>query len=349
MVRSRTIIATPPGATIKEQIADRNMSQKELALRMGMSEKHISKLVNGEVYLTQDVALRLEMVLGIPAHFWNNLEAIYREKIAKANAENEMDADMEFAKKLPYNGMSKNGWVPETKKPTERVVNLRKFFEIAALGLLREPVVQGIACRRLIETEKGDYALMAWAQKAKIEARNVETSAINIEKLQGSLQEIRSMTVKNPDVFCPELANLLSSCGIALIYLPHIGGSFLHGASFYDGKKIVIGLTVRGKDADRFWFSLFHELAHVLYGHIGKADITEADEASADAFAREILIPEESYMEFVSGQDFSKSAVIDFAKEMGIDTGIVVGRLQKEGLIPYSWYNDLKTKYVLSA
>ena len=83
MVRSSSYIATPPGATIKEQLNDRNMSQKEFAARMDLSEKHVSKLINGEVQLTQEVALRLEMVLGVPAKFWNNLEAIYREKIIK--------------------------------------------------------------------------------------------------------------------------------------------------------------------------------------------------------------------------------------------------------------------------
>ena len=93
MVRSRSFIATPPGATIKEQLNDRGMSQKEFAARMDMSEKHISKLINGEVQLTPEVAVRLEVVLGVPAKFWNNLEAVYREKLIKVEAENAMDAD----------------------------------------------------------------------------------------------------------------------------------------------------------------------------------------------------------------------------------------------------------------
>lgn len=99
MVKSRSFIATPPGATIKEQLFDRGLSQKEFAVRMDVSEKHISKLINGEVQLTPDVAVRLEMVLGVPAKFWNKLEATYREKLIKANAENDMDADKELAKK----------------------------------------------------------------------------------------------------------------------------------------------------------------------------------------------------------------------------------------------------------
>lgn len=100
MVKSCTYIATPPGATIKEQLEDCDMSQKEFAVRMDLSEKHISKLIHGDVALTPDVAERLELVLGVPAKFWNNLEIIYREKILKANAENYMERNIEITKKL---------------------------------------------------------------------------------------------------------------------------------------------------------------------------------------------------------------------------------------------------------
>ena len=87
MVKSRSYIATPPGATIKEQLSDRGMSQKEFVARMNMSEKHIRNLLNGNVQLKPETAVKLKMVLGVPAKFWNNLEAIYREKKIKAEAE----------------------------------------------------------------------------------------------------------------------------------------------------------------------------------------------------------------------------------------------------------------------
>lgn len=108
MRQSNTTIAIPPGETIKEQLEDREMSQKEFAARMKLSEKHISKLINGEVQLTPPVAEKLEMVLGVPAAFWNSLEAIYREKLAKVEAENEMDEDRAIAKNLPIREMKSN-------------------------------------------------------------------------------------------------------------------------------------------------------------------------------------------------------------------------------------------------
>lgn len=349
MIRSKTLIATPPGVTIKEQLVDRGMSQKEFAVRMDMSEKHISRLINGEVQLTSDVAMRLEMVLGLPAHFWSNLENIYREKLIKAQAENEMDSDLETMKKIPYNEMAKNGWVQETRNSIERVINLRKFFEVVQLGLIKDPTIQGIACRKLGDGEKSDYALLAWAQRAKLEARNIHTGAINIEKLKSSLSNIRKMTRQIPKVFCATLCDMLAACGIAIVFLPHIGGSFLHGATFYDGSKIVIGMTVRGKDADRFWFSLFHEFGHIILGHIGQVDgISEEDEKNADAFARDTLIPQSAFDTLTKMKNFDKLTIVRFAENIDIDPGIVVGRLQKERFIPFSWYSDLKTKYKLT-
>lgn len=349
MIRSRSTIATPPGATIKEQLVDRGMSQKEFAERMDLSEKHISKLINGEVQLTPDVAVRLEMVLGIPAQFWSKLEAIYREKLAKVKIENELDADVELMKKFPYKEMANQNWVPQTSDVNEKVINLRKFFEVVKLTLVQNSLHPSIACRRVSETEKADYALIAWAQKAKLDARNIETRTINLKKLQSSLQEIRSMTRLDPKEFCPRLISLLANCGVALVFLPHIGGSFLHGATFCDKNKIVVGLTVRGKDADKFWFSLFHEIAHILYGHIAQADGTsEEDEKAANLFARDMLIPFEQFQRYITQRNFSRESIIAFAGSVGIDPGIVVGRLQKEKFIEYAWHNDLKTKYQIS-
>ncbi len=349
MVRSRSYIATPPGATIKEQLKDKGMSQKEFAARMDMSEKHISKLVNGEVQLTPEVAVKLEMVLGVPARFWNNLEAVYREKLLKVEMENVMDADEALAKQLPYGEMAKLGWVPETGNLKEKVINLRKYFEVVELSLLESNQITRIACRRLAVTEKSDFALLAWAQEAKIKAREVKTAPINIKGLINTIPNIRLMTVMKPIEFCPEIKNMLTEYGIALVFLPHLQGSFLQGASFMDGNRIVVGLTARGMDADKFWFSLFHELAHIILGHVGQLNGTsDEDENDADRMARDILIPIDDFERFTENNSFSAYSVRAFAKSQGVATGIVVGRLQNEGFIKHSMLNDLKDHYEIA-
>lgn len=346
MMRSNTTIAIPPGATIREQLENRGMTQKDFAHRMDMSEKHISNLINGKVELTQETALRLESVLGVPAKFWNGLEALYRERLARVKDELAMEDDVMLVSNFPYAKMVSLGWIPATQKKHEKVKNLRAFFEVAHLGILDDLKIPGIAYRKNGGNERSNYSLAVWAQKARLEARNISVKEINIAKLKENIDAIRALTVLDSENFCARLRELLAECGVAIVFLPHIDGSFLHGASFLDGNRIVLGLTVRGRDADRFWFSLFHELYHIIAGDIsGLTYNSEERERKADEFARDTLIYPEDYAMFLNKGNFSKQNILSFAKEINVAAGIVLGRLQKENYVPYNRYHELKIQY----
>ncbi|MCD8231148.1 MAG: HigA family addiction module antitoxin [Clostridiales bacterium] len=285
MVKSRSVIAIPPGATIKEQLTDRGMTQKEFAIRMDMSEKHISRLINGSVQLTTDMAVRLETVLGVPAAFWCNLEAVYREKLVRAKAENEMDVDVEIADKFPYEEMAGYDWVPKTDNMKERVHHLREYFEVVRLELLQNPMVNPVAC--CTQTAVVDkYSSLAWIQKAKLEGRNVLTEVLNIQGLYNLLPEIYDMKRQNPESLCRILTERLAGQGVTLVFLPPLKNCSLQGVSFRDGKRIVMGLLDYEQNKERFWFCFLHELAHIIYGHIDKAGgISDEDEEEANRFA----------------------------------------------------------------
>ena len=135
-----------------------------------------------------------------------------------------------------------------------------------------------------------DYELAVWSQKAKLEARKIWTGPVDIAKLNEMLPQIREAVAKVSGKEYDELRDMLAKCGIALTVLPHIGGSSLHGVTFSDSGKIVVGLADCEGDSARFRFSLFHELAHILCGHIGKDGGTTAeDEKEADGFAEKVL------------------------------------------------------------
>lgn len=126
-------IAIPPGETIKEMLEDRQMSQKEFAARMNYTEKHISKLIHGEAALSQETALRLEIVLGAPASFWNGLEADYREDLQRVKQEKLAEEEAACAEKYPYERMAEAGWVEQTQDRHKKIDALRKFFEVVRL------------------------------------------------------------------------------------------------------------------------------------------------------------------------------------------------------------------------
>lgn len=346
-LQSKTFLAIPPGETIREQLEDRGISQRNFAQKIGYTEKHISNLLNGKTELSHEAAHRLEMVLGIPATYWMSLEASYRDTLIKVSQENQSEADLGELKKYPYAEMVHLGWVPAARDPWKRVTNLRQFFEVFSLVSAPESALCCAFCRRISRTEKSDYAFLAWSKQAEREARKINCAPINYDKLNRHLAKFRKMTRDDPELFLPILIDDLSECGVALVVLPHLKGSFLHGATFKSGKKIVVGVTIRGKDSDRFWFSLFHEIGHILCGHLDSGGRSDIEETEADNFASEWLIPESDYRGFVAGEDYTRDAIISFADAHNILAGIVVGRLQRDHYIPYSRHNDLKTKYML--
>jgi HTH-type transcriptional regulator/antitoxin HigA len=113
-------------------------------------------------------------------------------------------------------------------------------------------------------------------------------------------------------------------------------------------------MSIRGSWADIFWFSLFHELAHVLLHskrHIfieGKggedpAWLTQEDEANR--FAGDVLIPLGPYHAFTGQGIFTAGAIRQFATQRGIAPGVVVGRLQHDGFLARNQGNDLRERY----
>lgn len=228
----------------------------------------------------------------------------------------------------------------------DKVINLRKFFEVAKLSVVDTLAMPGIAFRVKGGNEDNNYALAAWSQRARVKSRKIEVKPINISKLKEELPNFRKFTSQKPDFFQEELRKSLAKCGIALVFVSHIDGSFLHGASFYDGKRIVLGLSVRGKTSDIFWFSLFHELYHIIDGYINTyGSTTETQEIEADNFARDTLIPIEKYESFVDKGIYTRESICEFANELGVGPGIVLGRLQRDNIVKYSSYQDLKDKY----
>jgi Zn-dependent peptidase ImmA (M78 family) len=106
-------------------------------------------------------------------------------------------------------------------------------------------------------------------------------------------------------------------------------------------------LNLRGKSNDLFWFSFFHEAAHVLHDnkkdlYINSGEKDNPIEVRADCFAAEILIPASFNKQIKSAR--SKSALISLAKKIGVASGIVAGRYQHLSK-NYRVFNDLKTRF----
>ena len=176
--------------------------------------------------------------------------------------------------------------------------------------------------------------------------------------LKEYLPELRSMTVKKPEEFLPRMREIFSDCGIAFVLLPHLKNSGVNGAvKWVTEDRVVLAMNNRGLDADKFWFSLFHEIKHVLQQKIKTVfisstveemkDFNNNLEVEADRFAMDYLISPKDYEKFNPTRYTSDNDIKEFAKEIGIHPGIVAGRLQHEGIIAQNRCSKLKEKYVI--
>lgn len=252
--RSKTFIAIPPGMTIKEVLENRHMTQKELASRMDMSEKHISKLINGEVPLTQDVAMRLERVFGVDASFWNGLEAGYREKILKVEYENSIDEEINFAKPFGYAKLARLGIVPETKKKAEQVNNLQKFFEVASLKTVADEMVMPLVYENVKDMDKAKQsAIYTLVQITKGESRFVEVNPYDCELLKTFIPQINELSRESLVAAKEPLKDMLAASGVIIVYLPIIDDITSTCITYSKGNSIVLGIPTENKD---FWYLL---------------------------------------------------------------------------------------------
>ncbi|MDW7670348.1 MAG: HigA family addiction module antitoxin [Bacillota bacterium] len=347
------VVAVPPGDTIKENMAFLGMNQKELAARLDISEKHLSQIMNGHAPIMYDTALKLEDVIGPSAEFWMNLEVQYQLTKARLEGEAEMQKDLEFLKCIPYKEMMKRGWIGFSKEKHRIVESLRKYYGVAHLDLL--PLVANAGFRKHKDRSGIDSISVAtWLRKAEMEAAGIYVEAFSKRKLKSLISRFRELTMEKPEIMFPELQELCASCGVALVVVEDLPKTYICGATIWKKDKAILALSVRGKRADSFWFTFFHEIAHLLLHdnktfhihHESKGEKSEEHEKEANRVAGNYLIPEKLYLKFIDRYEYrNKEAIVDYSNHIGIAPCILLGRLQHDRYLGYQMHNELKPSF----
>lgn len=348
-------IAIPPGQILLDELTERGMSQAEFARRMDRPLAAINEIVNGTKQITPSTAIQFERVLGIPAHIWIGLERDYRFNKARLDDILWLKKESSNLKYYPAPEMMNMGWLPTSKDKIEQTKSLLEFLGVSSLS---DPKYTLNAQLRSLRQDKRNYfALLCWLRRCQLEAESIEAAQFDVHRIRNSIATIRQLSLLPPAQFIPQLQHVLSKAGVALVLVPELRKIRTSGAVFWAGSKCVLGLNLLYKSNDQFWFSLFHELRHVLSGkrrsiivdHLygGAKGIVDnvTDESRANRFAEESLIPRDAFNDFVSTGNFSKIAVTRFAHAIQIAPGIVVGRLQHDKVIPFTHLNGLKIRY----
>ncbi len=347
-------IAIPPGETLQEYLDSRGMSQADLAKRLGLTSKTVNEIVKGKAPITPETALALESVFGTPARFWISLEANFQETKARLEREQSIMAECDVAEQFPYASLARLGAVPPSRKPQDKVLNLRSFFGVASLALV--PTVLPAAFRREDRDSASSHALASWLRIGELLANRLETAPFDERKARSLLPTIRSLALDPEAGDLPDrLKELCASCGIALVFVPHLPKTYVNGATkWVASDKVLVQLSLRRPYADVVWFNLFHELGHVLSHGKKNVYVAESDDAGqrerdrfeqeADVFASEQLIPAGAYRRYLAEHRITLMSIRRFAREIGVHPCIVIGRLQHDEKLSFSAMNGLRPR-----
>lgn len=345
---------SPPGETILDILEERGWTQSELAERTGFTRKHINQLIKGNATITEETALKLERVLGSTAGFWLGREAQYREMIARRSELDDLKADVSWLSQLPIADMVRFGWIKKHSERVRQVAECLRYFGVANVGAWKEKYENMVLAYRA--SDKFDRKLgsvTAWIRYGEREAETVDCATFRKAVLETNLGIMRSLASESdPSAFLPRLKELCRESGIILVIAPTPAGCPVSGITrWLQPEKALVMLSLRYKSNDHFWFTFFHEIAHlILHGkkmmflevHDGLDDKSEDE---ANRWASGFLIP--PLFEKQLGQlDGSEVGILRFAEAAGIPAGIVVGRLQKDKLLPWNTaLNSLKVFY----
>jgi HTH-type transcriptional regulator / antitoxin HigA len=334
----------PPGETLRDRLAEMNLSQAELAARAGLSTKHVNQIMQGIAPITLETAIVLDRITGIPASVWNRREADYREGLLRAKPRVLTADDEKWLSSLPVKELQKRQRLPVERDRGRLFDAALTFFGVADREawerIWRGPVA---SFRRSQAYASHPGAVVSWLRIAQVEAQPARVEPYSAPLFRKVLQKIRSLTAHGD---ADGIVEMCATAGVVVVFVPEVKGCRISGAAWWASpSRAVIALSDRYKKDDYFWFTFFHEAAHLLL-HSKKETFVDdgADddilEDEANRFAEDFLIPPHDAEELASLR--TDDDVRTFADQIGIAPGIVVGRLQHYGAWGWNRGHNLK-------
>lgn len=342
----------PTGSIIKEYLVEYGFTQKEACQRLEISEKHFSNVLNGNSRLTEDVALKLENLLPVPASYWLNLEAKYREYLARVSQENQLTKlDLkEIAKRFKFAEVFRGiDWSIE-----RQAIEMLKLLKINSFESFEK--VYDVIPARFMEDGGEKEAIAIWLNmcEKEIDLQNniPDGTKFSLNNFKKDLEEFKWLAlndnVSRAFLNCRKLCN---KNGINLVVVEAITGCKVRGVITTKKGVPTIYLSGRFKTHDHIWFAFMHEIGHLLK-HFNSQDMIISDdnfdlsiESEANDFARDFFVNRVSYENFKQQKKFTVAEIVNFAKSQDVLPGIIVAFLQHDKQITNSSFANLKIRF----
>lgn len=339
----RRVFPLPPRsplAALRLRMDQLQLAPKDLIPFLG-SRSRVSEVLSGKRPLSLGMIRALHEGLGIP------LESLVAEEGNESAASDRIEWD-----RFPIRELLRRGWLDTSSTISKRISfsQARDMMEKFLAPVGGPSMAAGILQKTdMIRTARSTdrYALAAWAGYVLRRAEEAELAG-RFDVGDWDVERMRELRSLSRFDVGPRLAvQFLSERGIIVIVAPHLPRTRLDGAAMLrpDGTP-VIGLTLRHDRLDNFWFTLFHEVMHVVrhlmsthanaIDHSRYFDDLEVSpnvsplEEEADTAAREALVPladwEKSAVQFV----VAPATVSQLARSIGVADAVVAGRVRFE-------------------
>jgi addiction module HigA family antidote len=344
-----------PGDTIQEHIDFIGMSQAELAERLGRSIPKLNELIKGKAPITKETAAKLEYVLGIDASFWLNKEKYYQEELLAIEQLEFLETCKSWLKGFPVAALKKMKLLPDTNVKSEIARALLKFFRVASPNEW-STIYEGESLAFKIELKHtaDPKAISAWLRIGELQANQIELKKFDKKNLTDALSIIQEIAFNESSSWKEDLQKVCATFGVALVYSPCLSKAPIYGAARWIKNKSVplIQLTDRKKDYNAFWFSFYHELAHIRYHN--KSDIfidgidniqpDNTKEKEADDFAAKMVFSESLKQKALDRNLNTVENLKSFSIENKVHLSILISQLQRLKKITYDDFTAIGLK-----
>lgn len=337
----RTYLLSPrsPLAALRLRMDQASLTPKDLIPYLG-SRSRVSEVLSAKRPLSLAMIRALHTGLGIP------LESLVSEE-SEENPSDQIEWD-----RFPIRELIRRGWI-EGHSPIKKHIAYERAKDIMHefLAPIGGPAAIGTVLHKadLVRTARASdrYALAAWSAFVLREAEKNKASN-KFNRTDWSTERLRELRTLSRFEVGPRLAiESLAQDGVIIVIAPHLPRTRLDGGAMLrlDGTP-VIGLTIRHDRLDNFWFTLFHELMHVLL-HL-KSDRSESVgysrflddldvapdvsplESEADDAAREALLPLTEWVQSAVRFVVAPATVVQLARAVGVSEAVVAGRVRYE-------------------
>lgn len=349
--------AVAPGEYLAEWMDEHSdVTQAQLANRIGVSRKQVNAILNGRAPISAPVATKLERVTSIPAKAWLLYQSQYDADIARLNDEAELAKHVDVISPKLGAYLRKIGATVATRRnPGRLVADFLAHIHCGTFGAFEarcaEEIGGGYGYAALKESgKKIDPAmLLAWvasAEKQDEAGRRFEAS-YSEEALRNAIPRIRQRVQAPNESMLQDVQSILADAGVTMLYCDPPEGFPLHGLTYWVNDAPVVVFTARRKKDGYVIWALFHELGHVLNderagGALGLKKTRkqkQEEEKQANAFAKKALFGNAGLSPF---HDLTRSHEIrEAANRVGVSPGVAVVAMRKKKMLDYSWGNDL--------